>query len=297
MKRTDANLSAQDIERLSYALGKRRIDASRSLFGPHSLTWRVNREGLLLLGGGRALLLQVAHPLVAAGVAAHSAFKQDPLQRLQRTLDLTLQITFSDAAGALRAVRAIEQRHAQVRGTLRESAGPFEAGTPYDAADPRLLFWVHATLVDTSLVIYERFFHPLTLEERMAYYEESKVVARLFGIPEKLIPLTLDAFDEYMRVMFSSDELAVSSESKEIAEAILNPPLPIGLRQGARSTNIFTIGLLPPLLRERYGFGWNPAWELALSAIAATTRNSLPHLPGALRYWPHARRAIAEAAA
>jgi len=282
---------------LSYALGKRRIDPSRSLFGQESTTWRVNREGLLLLGGGRALLLQVAHPLVAAGVAAHSTFKNDPLKRLQRTLDLTLQITFSDAAGAIRAVRAIEQRHAHVRGMLAETIGPFPAGTRYDASDPKLLFWVHATLVDTSLVIYERFFRELTPAERIRYYEESKVVARLFGIPEKLIPLTLDAFDEYMRVMFSSDDLAVGGAGREIADSILNPPLPIGLRQGAQSTNIFTIGLLPPLLRERYGLTWNPAWELALSAIAATTRNSLPYVPGTLRYWPHARRAIAEAAA
>lgn len=98
-------LTPDDLERLRAACGRQRIDPARSLYGPGSVTWHVNREAVLLLGGGRALLLQLAHPLVAAGVAAHSNFRSQPLQRLWRTLDLTLTITFADAADVVRAVR------------------------------------------------------------------------------------------------------------------------------------------------------------------------------------------------
>jgi uncharacterized protein (DUF2236 family) len=124
-----ARLSEEDRERLRCAAG-RTIDPQRSLFGPQSLTWRVNREATLLLGGGRALLLQIAHPLVAAGVAEHSGFEQAPLQRLWRTLDLSLTVTFGSAAEALAAVRRIEGVHAHVRGELAEAVGPFRRGTP-----------------------------------------------------------------------------------------------------------------------------------------------------------------------
>ena len=107
-----------------------------------------------MLGGGRALLMQVAHPLIAAGVAAHSGFQQAPLTRLTRTLELMLTIVFADGRDALAAVRAIARVHRRVHGRLETAVGPFRRGTPYDAADPALLLWVHATLVDSALVAY-----------------------------------------------------------------------------------------------------------------------------------------------
>ncbi len=157
-------LSAGDLARLRAACGRETVDPARSLFGPESVTWRVNREAVLLLGGGRALLLQVAHPLVAAGVAAHSEFRAHPLRRLWRTLDLMLTLAFADGATALGAVRTIEGVHARVHGVLEAPSGPFPRGTHYDANDPALLLWVYATLVDTALVVYERFVEPLGVD-------------------------------------------------------------------------------------------------------------------------------------
>src|SRR5216117_2677814 len=135
-----AELSLEDLDRLRAACRRTVIDPRRGLFGPESVVRRVNREAVLLLGGGRALLLQVAHPLVAAGVAAHSRFRQRPLERLWRTLDLMLTLVFADAARAIGAVREIEHVHARVRGVLDAGVGPFARGTPYDASEPRLLF-------------------------------------------------------------------------------------------------------------------------------------------------------------
>ncbi len=284
-----APLSSADRERLHYAAGAA-VDPAHSLLGSGSLTWRVNREAILLLGGGRALLMQVAHPLVAAGVAAHSRFRDQPLQRLQRTLDLTLTITFGSAAAAIAAVRRIERVHGGVRGALPAAVGSFRRGRRYAAGDPRLLFWVHATLVDSALRTYERFVQPLSPAARRRYYEESKIVARLFGVPERLIPPTWSAFERYMRDMLAGDVLAVGPEGRAIADSILDPPLPIGLRQVVSASGFFTAGLLPPALRTRYGLEWSAGREQALAASAAAIRAALPLLPAPLRYFPHARR-------
>jgi len=285
-------LSRADLARLRYAAGGD-IDLDRSLYGPHSVTWRVNRETTLLLGGGRALLLQIAHPLVAAGVAGHSNYQREPLQRLWRTLDLTLTMVFGTAAEALAAVRQVERVHAHVHGTLAEAVGPFAAGTRYDANDPALLFWVHATLVDSAVYAYERLVAPLDDADRAALYRESQISARLFGVPQALIPSSWSAFGTYMRDMLDGPTLAVGPASRTIAACLLSPPLPLGLRQLAASTRLFTIGLLPPVIRRRYGYRWTRTHARALRTVTAAIRAGLPVLPGIARTFPHARRALA----
>jgi uncharacterized protein (DUF2236 family) len=284
------DVSAEDLDRLRTACGHQRIDLRRSLYGAASVTWRVNREAVLLVGGGRALLLQVAHPLVAAGVARHSNFRNQPLQRLWRTLDLMLTISFGSATQAIRAVRAIERVHGGVHGNLRRAAGPFARGTPYHANDPALLVWVYATLVDAALLVYERFVAPLPADAKLAYYNESKVGMRLFGIPEQLIPHDLDDFRAYVREMIAGRRLAVSADSREIAASILDPPLPLGVRQAFQMANLFTIGLLPPVMRKRYGFTWSASQETALEAIATAARRFVRFLPSLVRSFPHAQR-------
>jgi uncharacterized protein (DUF2236 family) len=284
-------VTADDLDRLRAATGRRRIDPSRSLFGPRSITWRVNREGLLLLGGGRALLLQVAHPLIAAGVAAHSRFRAEPLARLWRTLDLMLTIVFADAADALAAVRAIERVHARVRGVLDAPVGPFPRGAPYDASDPELLLWVHATLVDTALLVYERFVAPLAPRARAAYHAESKVVARLLGIPPDLVPRTPGEFQDYLAGMIASDVLTVGAVGRDVADSVLRPPVSVVLRPAIPLANLLTAGLLPPVLRTRYGLSWSAGHEALLRAVAMATRTVLPFVPAWMRLMPHARRA------
>src|SRR3982074_439411 len=125
------------------------------LFAEDAVIRRVNRENVLpLLGGGRALLMQIAHPKVAAGVDEHSDFRRHPIRRLRRTLLMTMAIVFGDRETAMAAARTVNQVHARVR------------GDGYHALDPDLLLWVHATLVDTALVTYETFVKRLTSTER-----------------------------------------------------------------------------------------------------------------------------------
>jgi uncharacterized protein (DUF2236 family) len=288
-------LSPSDRERLQRARGGKPVAAGRSLFGPKSVTWQIDREAAVLLGGGRALLLQIAHPLVAAGVAEHSHFREDPLARLWRTLDLMLTLVFADAAAALKAVREIERVHTRVRGTLPEDVGPFARGTPYDASDPTLLYWVYATLVDSALLVYERFVAPLSPRQRDAYFEESKIGARLLGVPEPLIPATFPAFQDYVRTQIEGDVLSVGRAGREVAEAVLHPPVALPLSPAFCAVRFFAIGLLPPSLRERLGLGWGRHEELLLDAVAAGSRQVVPWLPGIVRFLPHARRAAGRA--
>jgi len=276
--------------RLRAATGTRRVDPAAPLFAPDSITRRINREAVLLLGGGRALLLQLAHPLVAAGVAGHSRFEQEPLQRLWRTLERTLTIAFGSAAEALAAVRRIEGAHARVHGTLSEACGPFRRGTRYDANDPALLFWVHATLVDSAVVAYQRFVAPLSAAERRRFYDESCRSARLFGIPARCIPASEAAFRAYMHDMLRGPTLTVGRDARRIAAALLSPPLPPPLRQLAGAARLLTVGLLPSAMRRRYALPWGPLRERSLDAAAALLRLGLPLLPAPLRAFPQARR-------
>jgi len=285
-----AVLSVEDLDRLRAACRRTVIDPRRGLFGPESVVWRVNREAVALLGGGRALLLQVAHPLVAAAVAAHSRFRAEPLVRLRRTLDLMLSIVFADAAHAMAAVHEIEGVHARVNGVLDADVGPWRRGTPYDANDPTLLLWVHATLVDTAPLVYRRFVAPLSLEDRATYYEESKVGARLLGIPDALIPPTPRAFEDYVEAMIRDDVLTVGETARDLAASILAPPLPLPLGEPFRVARFVTIGLLPSAVRTRYGLVWRATHERLLDALAALTRPTLRFLPECLRLLPHARR-------
>lgn len=281
---------AEDRRRLERARGGP-VDPGASLFSPRGQVWRVNREAVLLAGGGRALLMQVAHPLVAAGVARHSAFEREPLLRLWRTLDLTLTIVFADAAGALAAVQQIERRHRPVHGRLDEAVGRFAAGTEFDANDPELQHWVHATLVDSAMVTFERFVTPLSNAEKEELYQESKITARLFGIPEPTIPATHADFAAYVRDMVEGDTLCFGRDGRRVADSIMDPPLPPGLRQIAGSGRILTEGLLPPALRERLGYAWSDRRQRRLERAAALSRRTLPLLPARVRYFPHAVRA------
>ncbi len=125
--------------------------------GKRLLARRVNREVVVVLGWGRAILMQLAHPLVAAGVGAHSGFDTGPLayvRRMRRTISAMLSLTFGSEAEIRRTVEQINAIHGRVHGRLDRTAGAYAAGTPYDATDPALLAWVHATLVDSQLRTY-----------------------------------------------------------------------------------------------------------------------------------------------
>lgn len=252
------------------------------LFGPGSMAWRINAEGVLVLGGGRALLMQIAHPLVAAGVARHSGFPAAAFSRLWRTVEAMLAMSFGDLQQAREATARVTAVHRRVRGRA-------PGGRPYSATDPSLLLWVHATLVDSALLVYERFLAPLTDDERGRYLEESKRQAVLLGVPEEDLPRTLGDFRAY--VAHTVAGLDVTDEARALARDIVAPPVPLPLRPAAELFRLVTVGLLPERLRDQYGYRWLWGHELALRATSLALRAFLPLVPSLLRRWPHARAA------
>lgn len=262
------------------------------LFGPGSETWRVGRERVLLLGGQAALLLQLAHPLVAAGVAEHSDFRRRPLERLRATLGATLAVTFGDRRQAEEAARAVASTHRRVEGSLREGAGPFPAGTPYRALDPHLALWVHATLVEVALDTYERFVGPLGDARRARYFEEGKRFAALFGVTEEVMPPSYPEFREYVASMLEGPALTVTEQARALARDVLHPRGSLTLVAVAAAGRLAAAGLLPARLREAFGLPWGAAERAAFGSLARSVRAVLPVLPARVRYWPHYRQAL-----
>jgi uncharacterized protein (DUF2236 family) len=258
------------------------------MFGPGSMTWRVNGEAVLLLGGGRALILQVAHPKVAAGVSDFSDYRRDPWRRLRRTLDLTLTIVFGDA----RASRAASQR---LRAVHQRVAGSDDRGEAYRALDPELLLWVHATLIDTSLTIYERYVTELTPRELGRYYDEMKALGEAYAIPSSVMPADYPAFRRYWGSMIA-EGLRATETTLDVADAVLNPDLPRVAWPATQLLRLVTVGTLPARIRDRLGLRWGPGRERLLAGSQAAIRSLVPVLPALLHRFPTARRGLLRAA-
>jgi uncharacterized protein (DUF2236 family) len=244
------------------------------LYSDDSITRRINRENILLLGGGRALLMQLAHPKVAAGVDDHSDFRTRPIRRLRRTVLMTMAIVFGERETALAAARAVNQVHARVR------------GDDYRALDPNLLLWVHATLVDSALVTYQAFVGPLTAADREDFYQESKLAGELLGIPLDRFPERLRDFHEYVERMIAGGEVHVTPRAKELGRLVVRPPLRLVPGPVLVPFAVVTAGLLPPALREAYGLAWGPRQQRAFRLAVAAVPRIVALTPPVLRVWP-----------
>jgi uncharacterized protein (DUF2236 family) len=266
-------------------------------FGPGSQVWHVWRERLLLLGGPAALLLQLAHPLIAAGVAAHSSFRDDPLRRLRATLDTTLTVAFGDRQQARTAAARVGKLHQRVQGQLPVAAGCFPAGTVYRASDPQLALWVHATLVVVALDVMDQFVSSLSLEQRADYYQQSKPFARLFGVTDQILPDSYVAFTAYLQRMIQGPELAVDQTAQELTAAIFDGWL-LGLpHPPAAATRLLTAGLLPARFQEGFGLAWGRREQHRYAVLRSALRAAAPSLPPTLRFWPHYAVALRRVAA
>jgi uncharacterized protein (DUF2236 family) len=264
-------------------------DYTGQLFSPHSIIWQVDREMALLLAGGRALLLQLAHPKVAAGVAQYSRFQQNPLARLQRTMSAMWSIGFDESATAYGALKRVGNIHKQVHGSVPagEAVPP---ATRYDARDPQLLMWVHATLIDSAIMAYDLFVKPLSIQEKARYYEESKKLAELFDIPYAVVPRSLAEFSAYFDEMIQGNTIAVGPTARSLAHDIVYPT-PWILRPAAPLFRVVTAGLLPERLRSAYDLQWNGPREKVFWLFARLFRLLLPLIPGPVRIVPNARAA------
>jgi uncharacterized protein (DUF2236 family) len=258
--------------------------STRGYFSPQSSFWRVNRELVVILSGARAVIMELAHPLVAAGVANHSNFRRDSLGRLYRTIRMMIDANFGKPETAHQAVNRIHRCHKHVKGTLSEGVGPFPAETSYCADDPHLKMWVLATLIDSTLLAHDLFVKPLTWAEKEAYYRDGQRLGHLLGIPAQVIPATYHDFNAYIEAMVNGDTLTVSGTAREVAAALFAPPLGPALR----IASFVGIGLLPARLRSEFNFSWDEKKEKRLRQLAAWSRKIRPLLPAIMCIQPEA---------
>ena len=252
---------------------------------------QINREAVVVLGWGRAVLMQLAHPLVAAGVGDYSRFREGAgsfVRRARETIGAMLTITFGSTDEAQAAIDRINAIHDRVHGTLREGVGLYPAGTPYSARDPRLLLWVHATLIESMVLTYEGLVGPLTTDQKDRYAVEAACTTERLGIATDQIPSTWAALERYLADEYASGRIVVGNYARELADALLSPP--VGPAAPAfRITRLITIGLLPPHIREGYGFEWDLRRERRFARALKTIRRVRENLPALLREWPAAR--------
>lgn len=253
--------------------------------GDNNILRRIHGERVLLAGGQRSLVMQLAHPLVAAAVADHSDFPERALERLNRTLDLTLSLVHGSSEKAERAAAHIRTVHRRVSGVAETGGGM----TPYRAGDPKLLLWVHATVVDTTMLVYRHFVGPLSAREERTYYEAMKEPARLLGVPDRVLPPDLPSFRTYVREMVAGPELHATNASRSLVASVLRPPIRLSLRPVTEATRLVTLALLPERIRTLFGLGAGAPARLTLAATSGASRLLLPLLPAVIRTFPQAR--------
>ena len=260
-------------------------DPRAGLFGPDSTLWAVNRCSAVFLGAGRAALLQLAHPHVAWAIQHHSRTAQDPFGRFQRTFARVFAMVFGDLEAAISAARAVHTIHARIRGEIpaRDAGGSLQ--TRYRANHPESLLWVHATLWDTSLLVYESVVRELSEAEKRDYYAETRRFAGLFGIPDALLPPTWEAFRAYVEGMLSGPTLHASDPGRRMAGVVLSPhPL---LRPVMARYRLVTAHLLPERLAVEFGLErGGAAGQRSFQRILRGTRLVYPRLPRRLRLLP-----------
>jgi uncharacterized protein (DUF2236 family) len=260
---------------------------------PALVSHRINGERLVVLGWGRAILMQLAHPLVAAGVDAHSTFRDTRrarLARLRDTIQAMLGLTFGSDIEAAAVASRINAVHDRVFGTLAEATPSLPAGTRYSAHDADLLLWVHATLLDSLPRAYQLLVGTLSATETDAYCDEAAVGAARLGLAGPAVPRTTADLHRYLDRMYANGTLAASTSARALAREVLEPPL--GWLAGPLTTlhHDLSVGTLPPAIRESYGFIWTGRDERRLRRSAALLRRVRSATPDLIARFHSARR-------
>jgi len=268
------------------ALREQIADPSAGILGPRSIAWQLGGDLAVFLGGGRAALLQLAHPFVAHAIAQHSHTRADVAGRFRRTFRSVFAMVFGDLDDAFAAARRVHAVHSAIHGTIPEAVGGWPAGAHYHANDADALRWVHATLVDTTLVVRELLDGPLPAAIRDGYVIEMNRFAALFGIPEALWPASHAAHAAYLDAMLASDRLAVAPCARSMARFLVGRDRDHQPALG-RIAEAVTALLLPPGL----------AAQFALRATPRRARVGLDAFGAVYRRVPRAARSIPARAA
>jgi len=257
-------------------------DARLGFFGPDSLTWRINRESAIFLGAGRAALLQLAHPWVAASLVHHSNLMNDAIGRFHSTFRVIYTMLFGTRAQAIAASDQVYHLHTGIRGELPNSVGSRPRGEHYEANEVGALCWVLATLVESAILAYDFVMSPLTPGEREHYYSESKRTAALFGISPAALPSDWSAFENYTADMLVSPLLGVDDTARRLGRSVLS-----GVGTWIRPPHWYralTAFWMPPRFREGFELPFSSAEQHAMQRACRLLPPLYRHLPAALRF-------------
>jgi uncharacterized protein (DUF2236 family) len=275
------SIAAIDFERGLDAVRSKAAGPGEGVFGPGSTIWQVDREALVFLGAGRALLLQLAHPWVATAIAEHSTALSDPIARFHRTFEIVFTLVFGSLEQALATSRRLHRRHAAISGYLPQRLGQYPKGSPYRANEVSALMWVHATLVETALTVHGLVLEPLGTEPRARYYADCQLLGVLFGIPLDAQPPDWPAFARYFEAMVMSEELAVGPAAQDIGTRMLAGAGRIPIPRWYRN---LTAHLMPERLRASFGLPFGEEERRSALRALRLIRRMYPVLPTRLRY-------------
>ncbi len=275
-------VSPGDSEALVAAIERSAAEPRAGIFGPASMSWRINRESALFLGAARAALLQLAHPWVATALRQHSSLLSQPIARFHSTFRIVFAMVFGSREQAVAAARHLYGVHTHIRGQITEEVGAYPRGSAYEANEIAALRWVYATLVESAVLAYECVLPPLTGWELAAYFAESKTLAALFGLPAVELPDDWAGFLSYCRAMEGSNLLGVSGAARAMAHNLLagsgswiKPPA---------WYRAMTAEWMPERFRNEFGLAFGDAEKQA----AARAKHRLPRLyrklPGVVRF-------------
>ena len=259
------------------------------LYGPDSVSWRVNGDPSMALAGLRALLLQALHPLAMAGVAAHSDFREDPWGRLFRTADYVGVTTFGTTEQARRAGAKVRGIHRRLRGVEPES------GQAYRVDDPELLRWVHCVEVESFLSTAVRCGLRLTPAEQDRYYAEQTLGATLVGLEASYVPGSVREMEQYFTDV--RPQLRATRAAREAAAFVLWPPMPALVQLGTPARPAWVAlaaaagAMLPRWARRMYRLPGLPTTDVAATAAGLAFRSGLLVVPEGLREGPHLKAA------
>lgn len=256
------------------------VGNQKGYFADDSMIRKIYREAVVLLGGGYAVLLQLAHPFVTAGVDDYSHFQEEILKRLYGTVEFMHELVFEDRHNVNKAIEQFHKMHERIHGKLGDRAGNLSPDTHYSGTDPQAMLWVFATFVDTGWRAYEKFKKPLSIEEKRQYYSECLILAALIGVKRHIVPQSWEDFQQYMNDMLGGDTLVVTARAKELGHAVLYPNVSFFPGLSARLLRFVTAGLLPDRFRKAYGLTWNKSKQVLLNAFAGAIRFLRPVVPG-----------------
>jgi len=272
----------EQLESYIAAAGARVRDPAEGIFGADSVTWRVSRESAVFLGAGRAALLQLAHPWVTAALDQHSTVMRKPIKRFHDTFRVVFTMIFGTADQAFRAARALYQLHTKISGDLPDAVAGYAKGSRYEALQVPALRWVYATLIESAVIAYECVMPPLTGEELEEYYEESKVLAGLFGLPPEALPEDWKGFESYVREMFASQALGVNDLARAMGKRIMRGA---GSRLYVpRWYGALTTAWLPERFRAEFGMAFGPAERQSAERVCGWMPRIYPTLPEGVRF-------------